>query len=215
MKTAIRIPTIPCFPARPLNGGPLATALQLGMLNPAIYGDRRAEPKFNGWRALVHVPTGEMWNRHGQRLTIEGEFRYALDSLRPLWNNDDIEWLDCEPLARRHGLMQGTLVVLDEVDFGMPYLARREKLAALLPRFERADLLDGKTQRPALLTPSYPLASAEHLYNQLAEENRALGLDGLNSFYEGIVLKDASSLYPCNKISSDRTFAGWTKHRFA
>jgi hypothetical protein len=47
-----------------------------------------AEPKYNGWRALIHTPTGAMWNRHGQRLTIKREFDAAPDQLRPLADSE-------------------------------------------------------------------------------------------------------------------------------
>ena len=46
------------YPARPINGGPLEKA------RPK-HGEWFYEPKYNGWRALVHVPTGTMFNRHG------------------------------------------------------------------------------------------------------------------------------------------------------
>ncbi len=55
------------FPARPIQGGKLDKA-------PKKTGLWFAEPKFNGWRALVHCPSGTMWNRHGGRLSIEREF---------------------------------------------------------------------------------------------------------------------------------------------
>ncbi len=38
------------YPARPINGGPL----ELAPPNP---GRWCYEPKYNGWRALVHAPT--------------------------------------------------------------------------------------------------------------------------------------------------------------
>ncbi|MEA3207611.1 MAG: hypothetical protein QOE70_668 [Chthoniobacter sp.] len=65
----------PCsFPARPTNGGPLEKA------RPK-HGSWVCEPKLNGWRALVHIPTCFMWNRHGERLSIEKEFASALARL--------------------------------------------------------------------------------------------------------------------------------------
>ena len=30
----------------------------------------RHEPKYNGWRALVHAPSRTMFNRYGERLTV-------------------------------------------------------------------------------------------------------------------------------------------------
>ncbi len=63
------------YPARPIQGGRLELA-------PPKRGVWFAEPKFNGWRALVHTPSGTMWNRHGKRLTIAHCFKDALDELR-------------------------------------------------------------------------------------------------------------------------------------
>ena len=66
----------PCtYPARPINGG----SLELALPKP---GHWYYEPKYNGWRALVHAPTGTMFNRHGQPLSIAGLFSCALKRLR-------------------------------------------------------------------------------------------------------------------------------------
>jgi hypothetical protein len=99
------VPTPPTYPARPIGGGKLELA-------PRKPGHWQAEPKYNGWRALVHCSSGTMWNRHGARLTIAREFESALEQLRllaPL----GLEWADCEALERRHAIGRGTLVVLD------------------------------------------------------------------------------------------------------
>jgi ATP-dependent DNA ligase len=47
------VPTPITFPARPIQGGKLDRA-------PKKTGLWFAEPKFNGWRALVHCPSGAM-----------------------------------------------------------------------------------------------------------------------------------------------------------
>ena len=90
------------YPARPVNGGPLPLALPND-------GEWFYEPKYNGWRALVHVPTGTMFERHGKLLTIAAEFADALAILgkhrgpaAALINGAPLEWLDCEALERRH-----------------------------------------------------------------------------------------------------------------
>ncbi len=65
----------PCtYPARPINGG----SLELALPKP---GHWYYEPKYNGWRALVHAPTGTMFNRRGQPLSIAGLFSCALKRL--------------------------------------------------------------------------------------------------------------------------------------
>ena len=114
----------PCtYPARPLNGGPLERALPK-------YGQWHYEPKYNGWRALVHAPTGTMFNRHGQRLIIQREFATALAALRALRLSNGagvVEWYDCEALERRHALGRGSLLVFDYIG-SEPYLRRKQRL---------------------------------------------------------------------------------------
>ena len=88
----------------------------------------------NGWRALIHTPTGTMWNRHGTLLTIADCSRPALATLAKLTRRGFV-WADCEALERRHNLGRGTLVVLDVIpESGTPiYTARRALLESLLP----------------------------------------------------------------------------------
>ena len=111
-------PSILTYPARPLNGGDLKYAL------PKI-GAWSYTPKYNGWRAMVHVPTSAMWNRHGERLTIAREFSIALAILK----RTPFEWLDCEALERRHDLGRGSLIVLDCPGVELPYEARANILS--------------------------------------------------------------------------------------
>ena len=112
--------TTPFYPLRPVNGGPLDRALPKSC-------DWHYEPKVNGWRTLVHVPTGTMFNRKGERLSIEKEFSVALCRLGV---GDEFEWLDCEALDRRHKFGRGSLIVLDWPVAGLTYLQRREALEA-------------------------------------------------------------------------------------
>jgi hypothetical protein len=65
------------YPARPVNGGPLPKAL-------AKSGDWSLEGKYNGWRAWVHNPTGAMFNRKLEPLSISHEFKSALAKLHAL-----------------------------------------------------------------------------------------------------------------------------------
>src|SRR5437762_1954140 len=98
------------YPARPINGGPLDKA-------PPKFGEWYYEPKYNGWRALVHVPTGTMFNRKGERLSIQKEFTGAIEELQEINHQVcRIEWLDCEALERRHNIGRGMLIVLDLPD---------------------------------------------------------------------------------------------------
>ena len=56
------VPSLISYPARPLQGGKLDRA-------PKKTGLWYAQPKYNGWRAVVHCPSGTMWNRHDGRLS--------------------------------------------------------------------------------------------------------------------------------------------------
>ncbi len=54
------------YPARPLSGGRFGLVPKQPVY---LWSD-----KLNGWRAPVHVPTGTMFNRQGEELSIAGEF---------------------------------------------------------------------------------------------------------------------------------------------
>ena len=98
------------------------------MLAPPRRGLWYAEPKLNGWRALIHTPSGAMWNRHGALLTIADYFRPALGTLAKLAGRG-LVWTDCEALERRHNLGRGTLVVLDVVpESGTPSYEQRRAM---------------------------------------------------------------------------------------
>lgn len=204
-------PPLITYPARPVQGGRLELA-------PPKRGLWYAEPKLNGWRALIHAPTGTMWNRHGSLLTIADCFRPALDQLRALGNRG-VVWADCEALERRHNLGRGTLVVLDAVPVAVSpnYLERRAMLESLLessPVFAGVDPTPARVPTGALLlAPSICAASHEHglsFYHRLRAANRALGCD----FFEGVVMKRADSPYPVQLRSATEEFRGWCKHRF-
>lgn len=184
----------PTYPARPVQGGQLELA-------PPKRGIWFSEPKYNGWRALVHTPTGAMWNRHGEPLTIQPAFQEALDALRSM---EIAEFLDCEALERRHAMSHGTLIVLDCVDSALPYEARRTRLEASLPVHDPAappDLL--------MLVPSVP-SDPSVLYARLRDLNERFGC----AFYEGIVMKRAGRTYPVQRSSPSQCYPWWVKHRF-
>lgn len=187
------MPAFHTYPARPIDGG------RFELARPKI-GEWYVEPKLNGWRALVHAPTGACWNRHGQPLSIAVEFAEALARLA----ESPFEWLDCEALERRHQIGRGTLIVLDLVDATLPYEQRarliRERFPALL------DTPFAKVHT----TPFYPASFGPELYTLLKAENARLGAE----FYEGLVMKKAGSLYPVQLHSPDRTTHTWVKHRW-
>ena len=211
---------IPTFPARPINGGPLELAR-------AKRGIHHYEPKFNGWRALVHTPTGTMFNRHGALLTIAHEFRAALDALIGC----GLEWLDCEALERRHKLGQGSLVALDYIPptlktacakftyYCVPqhYAARRatllEKLAPIAAAYDFEHDLPPKesvllishtyTDSDNANTPSIGWKRLQHINTELGTQ-----------FFEGFVAKSELSPYPVQLRDSKQEYPGWMKHRW-
>ena len=205
----MKVPALITYPARPTQGGRLELA-------PPKRGLWYAEPKVNGWRALIHTPSGTMWNRHGALLTIADRFRPALGALARLAERG-LVWADCEALERRHNLGRGTLVVLDVIpESGTPtYEQRRVLLESLL---SCDPIFDGDTSCPVpcdavVLTPALRAdshADALAFYQRLREANRALGCD----FFEGVVMKRADSPYPVQLRSATEEFPRWAKHRF-
>lgn len=205
----MNVPELITYPARPIQGGRLELA-------PPKRGLWYAEPKLNGWRALIHTPSGTMWNRHGALLTIADCFRPALGTLAKLAARG-LVWADCEALERRHNLGRGTLVVLDVVrESGMPsYELRRSMLESLLPADpvfvgERAGPVPcgGVVLVPTLRVDSY--ADALTFYQRLRAANRSLGCD----FFEGVVMKRGEFAYPVQLRSATEECRGWVKHRF-
>jgi len=205
----VTAPPLLTFPARPIQGGRLDLA-------PPKRGLWFAEPKLNGWRAIIHTPTGTMWNRHGTLLTIADCFRPALAALAKLASRG-LVWADCEALERRHNLGRGTLVVLDVVpEFGTPsYEQRRTMLETIIPTDA---VFSGDTLRPVpcgavMLTPTIRADShgdALAFYQRLRDANRTLRCD----FFEGVVMKRAGSIYPLQLRSATEGCRGWCKHRF-
>lgn len=194
----------PTFPARPVNGGPLPKALP----KP---GQWVYEPKYNGWRALVHLPTGRLYNRLGLPVSIAQEFKPALDILCSTLDASAMKWADCEALERRHGLGRGTLIVLDvipEPDWAeAAYTARRAWFASIIP-------IHHPDQKPEPSTvyqsPRISATFAMQAWDQLQQINRQWGVD----FYEGLVAKRDDSPYPIQRRSPKLEFSGWMKHRW-
>ena len=205
----MNVPALITYPARPIQGGRLDLA-------PPKRGLWFVEPKLNGWRAIIHTPTGTMWNRHGALLTIADCFRPALAALAKFASRG-LVWADCEALERRHNLGRGTLVVLDVIPESCTpiYTARRAMLESLLPC---DPVFDGDTSRPVpsgavVLTPARRIdshADALAFYQRLRDANRVMGCD----FFEGVVMKRADSAYPVQLRSVTEEFRGWVKHRF-
>jgi len=155
-----------------------------------------------------------MWNRHGGRLSIAGEFASPLRELRRL-ADAGLVWADCEAMGRRHKVGCGTLIVLDWIaEDGSPvYEERRKFLESLLP-LERM-ILSVELTIPAnslLLTPSIAdnNGAALRLYHSLQSVNRAARAD----VFEGVVMKRGGSLYPVQLRSAGEESRCLVKHRW-
>jgi hypothetical protein len=204
-------PTVPVractYPARPLNGGSLERALPKA-------GQWCYEPKYNGWRALVHAPSGTMFNRYGTRLSIAKEFSTALallQEIRLMGPSGAVEWFDCEALERRHGLGRGTLMVFDYIQAGNkpPYLERATRLAGVLRVHPYAEIPEPERVYALVSIPG--TLNASEFYRELRQLNRQWRC----TFYEGLVGKRADSLYPVQLRSPTLEFPGWVKHRWS
>jgi ATP-dependent DNA ligase len=188
------------YPARPINGGSFDQALEKS-------GVWFYEPKYNGWRTLIHVPSGTMFNRKGEILSIAQEFQASRSKLQKMLPSE-LEWADCEALERRHGRGCGSLIVLDCPSLaGLDYQQRRNWLERSLPQ---APLCPNQFARnEILLAPTY----ADDI------PKRWLALQYVNSettceFYEGLVAKRADSTYPIQLRSPQIEFPFWVKHRW-
>jgi len=199
----------PSYPARPINGGHLELA-------PPKAGQWHYEPKYNGWRALVHAPTGLMFNRYAQPLSIAAEFGSTLKALREtvlVANGSTIEWFDCEALDRRHALGRGTLLVFDFIApemTGEPWLKRKELLAQVLVEHDYQQVpLPGIVYGVGAYDPVQ--INPHELYRQLRQLNIGWGCQ----FYEGLLAKRITDAYPRQLRSPHQEFVGWVKHRLA
>ena len=205
------------FPARPVNGGALDKAR-------TKYGEHGYEPKLNGWRAEVDVPTRTFWNRHGKLLSIAEEFDEAFAKLQAVSAASGITRFDCEALERRHGIGKGSLFVLDWIpvapaasipstlpsipspNFTATWLQRNAALDAHLARLPYTCQPDaGGLYRPDLVPGTL------ETWAELQRMNREWGAE----FYEGLVAKRLDSPYPLHHTSASQETPAWMKHRWA
>lgn len=202
------------YPARPISGGPFTAALRK-------WGIWTYEPKYNGWRALIHVVTGRMFNRHGEQLSIEHEFTPALNILRTTLDAQAFEWVDCEALERRHNIGRGTLILLDVIPSGRntvthehwTYEQRRSWITPdILPVLEPVSRVGQEPEDNAVYqSPRIAEEQAADYWSLLQIFNQHCGCP----FYEGLVAKRNDSKYPIQLRSPDEKFPYWVKHRWA
>ena len=196
------------YPARPTNGGRLGLAPK-----------QRAHlwsAKLNGWRTLVHAPTGTMWNRKGEELSIAEEFNEALELL----SQSRLEWVDCEALERRHNIGRGTLVILDVV---IPDLKANERHWRVIEESmlrEWPQLCIGTKPEPNRVYWLHQVALGETSPSGKAYVEREWAvMQSLNQmwkadFYEGFVAKREDSTYPIQLRNPDSHCPYWVKHRW-
>jgi len=192
------------YPARPTSGGS-------PRLRRFVPGDWIAQPKFNGWRALVHLGGGvsfpTVWNRHGDLLTIKDQFLAALTDLQGRFPLDT--YLDCEALERR-GSIHGTLVVFDWIFPDEPLLPLEERLRRLRGVMPTLPFMQVPPSDSAVLSDEIPNDSIDAACAAYAEINAHNG----ETVFEGIVKKRVDSIYPIQTRSPDQRFPYWMKHRF-
>lgn len=193
--------TPPTYPLRPVNGGPLPKAMPKR-------GEWSYEPKYNGWRTLVHIATGTMFSRQGEPLSIAHEFKAALDQLRVTLDAEAFKWADCEALERRHDIGRGTLIVLDVVPDAtsgcdLAFYTERRRWLTVLPVHD----FGIKPPNDTILLP--PIVAPEQ-WDDLQWVNKNIGCE----FYEGMVAKKNNSPYPKQLRSPDTEFPFWMKHRW-
>jgi len=190
----------PTFPARPIDGGPFTGA-------PDKIGEWRAEPKYNGWRALVHIASGSMFNRQLEPLSIQNEFATVLAQLRAVFSNSLVQWADCEALERRHAAARGTLILLDLVIPHATYAERRAAFGAT--GIACRGMSETIKPHSLYVPPSY--RDAQKAWNLALTERRR---QSASDFYEGIVMKRVDAVYPVQLRSPHAETPAWVKHRW-
>lgn len=206
---------IPTYPLRPVNGGPFPKAPPKSLPNRWTY-----EPKVNGWRVLVHCPSGDMFNRKLEPLSIQREFRPVLEKLKSLTS---FQWLDCEAFERRHPLGRGSLVILDTPDLsGTAYCDRQQAIYdQLIANGPAQSWLHEQfpPETDSLLSFAYsyserdadPTMQPRMAWDRLQRVNKALKCP----LFEGLVAKRVDSHYPLQLRSPDTEFPFWVKHRWS
>lgn len=204
---APKTPQLICYPPAPVNGGKLDTA-------PPKVGKWVWQPKVDGWRGVVHVPTRTVWSQYGKLSSINDKFVVALSYLRD-FTPSQCEWLDVELMENRHDLMRGCIIILDWIEPELPFMRRRALLRSLFPvlPIDVSRLLQetgGQVRDSVYLISQWddgydPLK----LYTWLKQENELIG----HKFYEGLVAKRVDAPYLFGQKPKQVT-PDFIKHRF-
>jgi hypothetical protein len=180
------------------------------------------QPKVDDWRAVVHAPSGTVWNQYGRlsSFTDTDKFASALAHLYQAYVNrvrsrfPVAEWLDVGMMENRNDMMRGCIIVFDLIEAGMEFWQRRERLRSMFQVLPYVPGLltenGGQVRDQVYLIPQWhgprdPLA----LYRLLQSENDEI----THKFYEGIVAKRVHSFYTFGRRPKQLT-PDWIKHRF-
>lgn len=205
-------PPPPTYPARPITGGKLEAALEVDPLDP---GQWRYRPKWNGRRALVHIPTMRTWNRQlEQNNWVFPAFKklYEIVSYGDVWS-PVLEWLDVELLYGKTSIAKRSIIVLDYVSENEIWQDRNATLSMAF----REHLLESVYQQPEHDSVNFFHPSIGGTQSDLLKV--WLEMQGLNeewgaTFYEGLVAYERRAKYPIQLFSPVRETRHWIKYRF-
>ncbi len=197
------------YPARPLNGGAWLPSMA------ERYKGYSFGPKYNGWYALIHIPTRTIFNRHGNRMTIGDEFDKALDVLCPTLDAEAFKWVTAEALCRRHGIGKGALIVLDCIPepvkfIEVSYQDRYNWMRSVLPVLP----ILSQPKPNGVYLEHQPAMSPGELWAELQEINTAWHMPANTPFFEGMVAKKLTAPYPIQLRSPDETSSAYVKFRW-
>jgi hypothetical protein len=153
-----------------------------------------------------------MWNRRGQRLSIEHEFAAVLEAIRTADLPPEMEWLDCEALERRHDLGRGSLVILDYLAPGKAtYDERRKRIRSLDCVNIEIDYTEpARIPNESLIVLQDHSENLSEIWDALQECNKLWKAE----VFEGLVAKRIDSPYPRQLRSPNQESPYWVKHRW-
>jgi len=139
----------------------------------SCYSSFFIEPKFNGWRILIDQERNEVWNRKGQRSSLE------IQVLRRIRNaRIKSRWIDGEWLGQRTKAGAGSFIVIDACE-PIPYSERRKL-------FEHLEVASFKPRSDALLRmPNLPHSRLRACWDEMEFQNNKAG----ETIFEGFVMK--------------------------
>lgn len=204
------------YPARPTKGGPVGGPVwrmrsEAGTRSDSAY---LYSPKYNGWRVLLHVPTGKCYNRHLHHLSIQDEFQDAIEFIQDRVHDvadalTGYDWLDCEGLERRHGIGRGSLIVLDVPSMGSSCF--EDRMCALSITFSKHNIHEKPKNNSVYVPCHFPREGCQVIDEDLFRLNQEWDAE----FYEGMVGVKADSEYPVQLIAADKKSPYWVKHRWS